>query len=125
MRRLPSHLPVLNLFSGRQTMKKLTLLVALALLLTSSSTAQGALVIAEDLLVNLDAQDLPLGQMTSDWVNQGSVVGDFVVTGNPLVEDVDDGTIAARAMTLDGDDWFGGPVRRISMTRPNRTWVIV
>jgi hypothetical protein len=60
--------------------------------------------VAEDLLVDLRADDLPYGEGVSTWTNHGSL-GDFTANGSPLVEDV----AGMKAVTFDGGSWFGGP----------------
>ena len=60
--------------------------------------------VAEDLLVDLRAEDLPYGEGITTWPNRGSL-GDFTARGTPLVEDVD----GMKAVTFDGSNWFDGP----------------
>ncbi|MHC4207222.1 MAG: hypothetical protein ACYSTT_21410 [Planctomycetota bacterium] len=59
---------------------------------------------AEDLLVDLSAEDLAYGDVTTTWTNHGSL-GDFTANGVPLVEDV----AGMKAVTFDGSSWFDGP----------------
>jgi len=61
--------------------------------------------VAEDLLVDLRADDLPYGEGITTWPNQGSL-GDFTANGSPLVEDV----AGMKAVTFDGSNWFDGPI---------------
>jgi len=60
--------------------------------------------VAEDLLVDLRAEDLPYGEGLTTWTNHGSL-GDFTANGSPLVEDV----AGMKAVTFDGGSWFNGP----------------
>jgi hypothetical protein len=60
--------------------------------------------VAEDLLVDLRAEDLPYGEGVTTWTNHGSL-GDFTASGSPIVEDV----AGMRAVTFDGSCWFNGP----------------
>jgi hypothetical protein len=60
--------------------------------------------VAENLLVDLRADDLPYGQGVTTWPNHGSL-GDFTASGSPVVEDVD----GMKAVTFDGSCWFNGP----------------
>jgi len=62
------------------------------------------LIVAEDLLVDLRADDLPYGEEVTTWPNHGSL-GDFTAVGNPIVEDV----AGMKAVTFDGGSWFNGP----------------
>ena len=61
-------------------------------------------VVAEDLLVDLRAEDLPYGAGVTTWTNHGSL-GDFTANGSPLVEDI----AGMKAVTFDGGSWFNGP----------------
>ncbi len=60
--------------------------------------------VAEDLLVDLRAEDLPYGEGVTTWTNHGSL-GDFTANGSPLVEDV----AGMKTVTFDGGSWFDGP----------------
>jgi len=60
--------------------------------------------VAEDLLVDLRAEDLPYGEGVTTWTNNGSL-GDFAANGSPLVEDV----AGMKAVTFNGGSWFDGP----------------
>ena len=60
--------------------------------------------VAEDLLVDLRAEDLPYGEGVTTWPNHGSL-GDFTADGSPIVEDV----AGMKAVTFDGSSWFDGP----------------
>ena len=66
-----------------------------------SGSAQAALVIAGELLVDLDAQALSAGPV-STWTNAGTLVGDFTGFGDPTVEIVG----KVNAVNFDGDDRF-------------------
>jgi len=108
-------------------MKRFLLGVLIGLLLAGGGVARAGLVIAEDLLVNIDAQGLALGPAL-DWANMGSLGGTFLVNGDPQVEDVNDGVLIARAVTFDGDgDWFIGPNAPLGIedegTRSIEAWV--
>src|SRR4030042_4103355 len=61
--------------------------------------------VAEDLLVDLRAEDLPYGAGATPWPNHGSLA-DFSANGSPLVEDV----AGMKAVTFDGGSWFDGPI---------------
>jgi len=60
--------------------------------------------IAEDLLVDLRAEDLPYGEGVTTWTNHGSL-GDFTANGSPIAENV----AGMKAVTFDGSSWFDGP----------------
>ena len=60
--------------------------------------------VAEDLLVDLRAEDLTYGEGVTTWTNHGSL-GDFTANGSPIVEDV----AGMKAVTFDGISWFDGP----------------
>ncbi|MHC4323269.1 MAG: LamG domain-containing protein [Planctomycetota bacterium] len=60
--------------------------------------------VAEDLLVDLRADDLTYGESVTAWTNRGSL-GDFTANGSPIVEDV----AGMKAVTFDGSAWFDGP----------------
>jgi hypothetical protein len=76
------------------------------LILCGSVPATAQIIVAEELLVDLSAEDLAYGEAGegTTWVNRGSL-GDFVAMGAPLVEDVD----GRKAVTLDGG-YFDGPL---------------
>ena len=65
---------------------------------------QADVVVAEDMLVDLRAEDLPYGEGVTTWPNQGSL-GDFTANGSPVVEDL----AGVKAVTFDGASWFDGP----------------
>ena len=60
--------------------------------------------VAEELLVDLRAEDLDYGADTTTWTNHGSL-GDFAAVGALLVEDVD----GQKAVTFDSTNYFEGP----------------
>ncbi len=66
--------------------------------------ARTNVVVAQDLLVDLRAEDLQYGTGVTIWPNRGAL-DDFVAQGTPLVEDVD----GIKAVTFDGTSWFEGP----------------
>jgi len=78
--------------------------------------------IAEDLLVDLRAEDLPYGEGVTTWTNHGSL-GDFTANGSPIVEDV----AGMKAVTFDGGSWFNGPTSTAGIegagTRTIEVWV--
>ena len=76
---------------------------AVVLMLAMSALAPAQLQIAEDLLVDLRADDLEYGEAAS-WPNRGSL-GDFTAVGAPVVETVGGLT----AVTFDGASYFEGP----------------
>jgi len=77
--------------------------------------------IAEELLVDLRAEDLPYGEEVTTWPNHGSL-GDFTANGTPVVEDID----GVKAVTFDGDSWFEGPTSTLGIegtgTRTIEVW---
>jgi hypothetical protein len=60
--------------------------------------------VAQDLLVDLRAEDLPDGTGVTTWPNRGAL-DDFIAEGTPVVEEVD----GVKAVTFDGSSWFEGP----------------
>ncbi|NQU24882.1 MAG: hypothetical protein HQ567_26665, partial [Candidatus Nealsonbacteria bacterium] len=90
------------------------------------SPARAGLAIAENLLVFVDAQDLTPGAM-GDWTNQGTLEGVFAAFGDSQVTTVDDGSISATAVTLNGGDYFNGPLTPAGVegdgTRSIEMWV--
>lgn len=99
--------------------KGVLMIVAAGASLTAS--AQADIVIAGDLLVNVDAAGLPLGPIAT-WANTGTL-GDFTAVGRPVVTQVD----GARAVTFDGSSYFDGPSSVPSIegynTRSIEVWV--
>jgi len=101
-----------KLLKWRDTMCTRRVLVAVlltfGLVLAVAPAARAQIVIAEDLLIFLDAQNLDVGEI-DEWANiDGSLGGVFAANGTPEVTVVDDGTISATAVTLDGASWFHG-----------------
>ena len=68
-------------------------------------------IVAENLLVDLRAEDLAYGEGVATWPNRGSL-GDFTANGAPVVEDVD----GTKAVTFDGSSWFEGPTAPAGIT---------
>ena len=68
--------------------------------------------VAEELLVDLRADDLPLGAATV-WPNHGTL-GDFTPVGEPVVESL----AGLQAVTFDGASYFDGPISTPRMTTP-------
>ncbi|HLB72850.1 MAG TPA: LamG-like jellyroll fold domain-containing protein, partial [Sedimentisphaerales bacterium] len=89
---------------------KLTYFSCIALVVVLSvGAARADLIVAENLLVDLRADDLTEGAPVTIWPNRGSTTGDFVANenGDPIVVEIVNG---AKAVTLNGADWFEGPV---------------
>jgi len=85
--------------------KKLIYSVSFALVLVlTGGVALADVIIAEELLVDLRAEDLSYGTGVTTWPNHGSL-GDFSANGTPIVEDVD----GVKAVTFDGSSWFERP----------------
>jgi len=81
---------------------KLMYLISFALVLVlTGGVALADVIIAEELLVDLRAEDLSYGIGATTWPNHGSL-GDFSANGTPIVEDVD----GVKAVTFDGSSWF-------------------
>ncbi|MBA7709062.1 hypothetical protein ES703_117969 [subsurface metagenome] len=81
---------------------KLMYLISFALVLVlTGGVALADVIIAEELLVDLRAEDLSYGTGATTWPNHGSL-GDFSANGTPIVEDVD----GVKAVTFDGSSWF-------------------
>ncbi|HRS13271.1 MAG TPA: discoidin domain-containing protein, partial [Sedimentisphaerales bacterium] len=80
-------------------------LVLIGLVLGASGRAVAGIIVAEELLVDLRAEDLPYGTVTQTWVNHGTL-GDFEPQGVPVVEDV----AGRKAVTFDGSSYFEGPL---------------
>jgi hypothetical protein len=84
---------------------KSTFLISfLMVLVMAGGPVHAQLAVAEELLVDLNAEDLPYGDGVTTWPNRGSL-GDFTANGSPVVEDVD----GFKAVTFDGAGWFDGP----------------
>jgi len=85
-------------------------LMCLILVLGVTVSAGGVeLITAEDLLVDLRAEDLAYGTGVTTWTNHGSTAGDFTATesGDPIVVE---NVAGAKAVTLNGGDRFDGPI---------------
>ncbi|MDI6450285.1 LamG-like jellyroll fold domain-containing protein [Anaerobaca lacustris] len=85
--------------------KGLVYLILVGLTLGVSSRATAGIVVAEQLLVDLRAEDLPYGTVARTWVNHGTL-GDFEPQGVPVVEDV----AGRKTVTFDGSSYFEGPL---------------
>jgi hypothetical protein len=83
--------------------RKLTYLICIAVLLGLSAYARAQVNVAETLLVDVRAEDLAYGSVTT-WPNHGTL-GPFTAKGAPVVEDV----AGLKAVTFDGASWFDGP----------------
>ena len=85
--------------------RKMIYLVSLVLVLgLIGGVARADVIVAENLLVDLRAEDLPYDEGVTTWPNHGSL-GDFSANGTSVVEDVD----GVKAVTFDGSNWFEGP----------------
>jgi len=84
--------------------KKLIYLGCFVLVLGTADQVMAQIRVAEELLVDLRAQDLEYGSGATTWTNHGTL-DDFTTVGNVLVEDVD----GRKAVTFDGSNWFSGP----------------
>jgi hypothetical protein len=86
-------------------MARITCLVCVGLILALGAPAPAQQPnVAETLLVDLRAADLPYGNVTGTWKNNGTL-GDFTAQGTPVVQDVS----GLKAITFDGSCWFDGP----------------
>lgn len=83
--------------------KKLLYGVLPLIILCGSVPALAQIKVAEELLVDLRAEDLDYGTATI-WINHGSL-GDFAPMGTPVVEDVG----GRKAISFDGSSYFEGP----------------
>ncbi len=68
------------------------------------NVAQADVIVAERLLVDLRAEDLAYGEVTTAWPNRGTL-GDFTPQGTPVVESI----AGMTCVTFDGASWFDGP----------------
>ena len=84
--------------------KKFIGLIVVGLVLGLSGPAVAGIIVAEELLVDLRAEDLAYGVTTGAWTNHGTL-DDFTAMGAPLVEDVD----GRKCVTFDGSSYFEGP----------------
>ncbi len=83
--------------------KKLIGMVLVGFGLAVSCPATAGIIVAEKLLVDLRADDLPLGPVT-EWRNHGTL-GNFTARGIPVVEVVD----GRKAVTFANQSYFVGP----------------
>ncbi|HPY48414.1 MAG TPA: hypothetical protein PLO68_01055, partial [Sedimentisphaerales bacterium] len=67
--------------------KALVYLILIGLASGVSGPAVAGIIVAEELLVDLRAEDLSYGTVTQRWVNHGTL-NDFEPQGVPVVEDV-------------------------------------
>ncbi|MHC4167947.1 MAG: LamG-like jellyroll fold domain-containing protein, partial [Planctomycetota bacterium] len=98
-------------------------LISFALVLAMvAGSAHAQVAVAEELLVDLSAEDLAYGEGVTTWPNRGSL-GDFAANGSPVVEDVD----GIKTVTFDGSSWFDGPTSTPGIegagTRTIEVWV--
>ena len=84
--------------------RRLIQLIVVGLVLCVSSPAVAGIIVAEDLLVDLRAEDLAYGTASGAWINHGTL-DDFTAMGAPVVEDVD----GRKCVTFDGASYFEGP----------------
>ncbi|MDI9433724.1 MAG: LamG domain-containing protein, partial [Planctomycetota bacterium] len=103
-------------------MRKWLLYLGLGMILGPSTQAMAGIVVAEQLLVDLRAEDLSYGTVARTWVNHGTL-GDFEPQGVPVVEDV----AGRKAVTFDGSSYFEGPLSVAGIegggTRSIEVWV--
>jgi len=103
-------------------MRKWLLYLGLVMILGLSNQAMAGIVVAEQLLVDLRAEDLSYGTVARTWVNHGTL-GDFEPQGVPVVEDV----AGRKAVTFDGSSYFEGPLSVAGIegggTRSIEVWV--
>ena len=83
--------------------RQLILISVVTLLSLLGGLARADLIVAENLLVDLRAEDLPYGTAAT-WPNRGSL-GSFTARGTPAVEHVH----GLKAVTFDSTCWFDGP----------------
>ncbi len=84
--------------------KRLMYVFVLGSIFALSVPAPAGVKVAEELLVDLRAEDLDYGTAGATWTNHGTL-GDFAAMGTPVVEDVD----GRKAVTFDGSSYFEGP----------------
>ncbi|NQV32471.1 MAG: discoidin domain-containing protein, partial [Phycisphaeraceae bacterium] len=97
---------------------RLSMAVILCLLTVMTQQVDAARVeVAEELLVDLRAEDLVSGTVT-EWPNRGSLGGVFTAVGTPVVGAVGDWD---GAVSLDGDSYFVGPDSSPGIDGPNPT----
>jgi len=93
---------------SKRGIQSITFVVVLAL---AGIPARADVIVAENLLVDLRAEDLAYGEGLATWPNHGSL-GDFTASGTPVVEDVD----GTKAVTFNGSSWFEGPTAPAGIT---------
>ncbi len=102
--------------------KRLGCLILVWLVLGACGQALAGIKTAEELLVDLRAEDLPYGSGVTTWINHGTL-DDFTAVGNPVVEDVD----GRKAVTFDEPSFFQGPLSPEGIygngTRSIEVWV--
>jgi len=84
--------------------KRLVYLLVIGLVLGISGPVLAGVIVAEELLVDLRAEDLAYGTAAGTWTNHGTL-DDFMVMGSPVVEDLD----GRKCVTFDGSSYFEGP----------------
>jgi len=103
-------------------LKKLMCLFAMGLVCGLSGPALAGIIVAEELLVDLRAEDLEYGAGTTVWQNHGTL-DDFTAVGTPVVEDV----AGRKAVTFDEPSHFEGPLSVAGIegdgTRSIEIWV--
>ncbi|MGE5296129.1 MAG: LamG-like jellyroll fold domain-containing protein, partial [Solirubrobacterales bacterium] len=85
--------------------KGLVYVTLFGLVLAISGQATAGIMVAEQLLVDLRADELPYGAVTQPWISHGTL-GDFAPKGAPKVEDVG----GRKAVTFNGSSYFEGPL---------------
>jgi len=85
--------------------EKLRCLILIGVVLGLGTQALGGVRTAEELLVDLRAEDLAYGEGATTWTNHGTL-DDFTAVGTPVVEDVD----GRKAVTFDEPSFFEGPL---------------
>ncbi|HEX41384.1 MAG TPA: LamG domain-containing protein, partial [Phycisphaerales bacterium] len=88
-----------------------SLILSVLLVVCVASPARTDLIVAEQLLVDLDVQTLNYGPVTGAWTNAGTL-GDFTPSGQPVVEDV----AGVKTVTFNGANWFNGPASPAGIT---------
>ena len=84
--------------------KRLIHLITVGLVLCVAGPAPAGIIVAEKLLVDLRADDLPYGVVGGAWANHGTL-DNFTAAGAPVVEDV----AGRKCVTFDGSSYFVGP----------------
>jgi hypothetical protein len=97
--------------------RSLTLALATALGLganLSADRAEADIIIAENLLVSLNASDATAG--TASWLNGGTLGGAFMSVGGPTTGMF--GSADAPGISFDGSQAYTGPIAPVSITGP-------